>query len=198
MTHALRLPRRLLTVFAALLAIAAIAPAAAMATGYGSAGFGYTELAPKPETVNALVGLGVTPSPAPGNKPADSFRFPITNSFFSALINRQVRHSGGINLTAGDKVVTLRNFNVNTGWRPNVSGQVLLNGTFPFGTDPVKLLDLNFAGARISISGGYLRIGPVTGTLSKEAAGALSLDAVFGAPDLTGVELGKLTINRKL
>ncbi len=62
----------------------------------------------------------------------------------------------------------------------------------------MKLLNLDYAGARISIRGGYLRIGPVTGTLSAEAAGALSLPAVFGAPDLTGVELGKLTINRRL
>ncbi len=117
MTRALRLPRRLLVAFAALLAVVAIAPAAASAGG-----FGYTELAPKAETVSALVGLGVTPSPAPGNVPADSFRFPITNGFFSALFQRQIRHSGGINLTAGAgpaaKVVTLRNFNINTGRQP--------------------------------------------------------------------------------
>ena len=193
MTTALQVPRRMLLAFAALLVLAAMAPAAASASGSS-----YTELVPKTETVNALVGLGVTPSPAPGNMPADSFRFPITNSFLSAIVNRQIRHSGGINLTAGAKVVTLRNFNINTGRTPNVSGQVLLNGDLPFGAAPVKLLDLNFAGANIRINGGYLRIGPVTGTLSAEAAGALSLPAVFGAPNLTGAELGKLTINRKL
>jgi hypothetical protein len=192
-TTAVRLPRRLLLVVVAMFAVVAMAPATASATW--SKGGSFTELTPNAATVEALVGLGVTPSPAPGNNPADSFRFPITNSFASAIVNRQIRHKGGINLTAGDTVVTLRNFNINTGWKPNVTGQVLVNGTFPLGEAPIKLLNLSFKGTKVAFGGGYLRVGPVTGTLSSEAAGALTL--VFGAPDLTGVELGTLQINRK-
>lgn len=201
MTSALRLPRRMLLAFTALLAVAAMAPAAASASGYG-----YTELKLDPGTATALTtappaGFGLTPglvAPASlsGAGLLDGIRFPITNSFLSAIVNRQIRHSGGITLTGGGTTVTLKNYYINTGLRPNLSAEVSAAGAVNADFGRVPILKLSFAGTGVSLGGGFLRIGPVTGSLTSTAASALT--AAFGAPDLTGTVLGKATINRKL
>jgi hypothetical protein len=186
------IPRRLWLAAAAL--VAALALAASAGTQAASASTGsFTTLTPDAGTVSTLVGLGVTPSAAPGNRPEGSFNFPITNSFLNAIATKQIRHSGGLRLTSGATVVTLRNFTINTGLRPNVTGEILLNGS-SLGRD--TLLRADFSKARIWISGGYLRVGPVRGTLTSQASAALT--QVFGAPATTGLPLGNLQINRKL
>ena len=63
----------------------------------------------------------------------------------------------------------------------------------------MPILDLSFAQARIGLGGGALRIGPVGGSLTAVAAGAL--DAAFGLPAGTvppGLKLGDATVRYRL
>ena len=201
MTAALRLPRRMLVVIAALFAVAAMAPAAASASN-----FGYTELKLDPGTATALTsappaGFGLTPGLVgaaslsnPGNL-LDGIRFPITNTLFSTLVTRQIRHTGGITLTGGGTTVTLADYTINLGWNPTLTAVVTATGAVNASFGRVPILKLGFMGAGVNVGGGFLRIGPVTGRLTSTAASALT--AAFGAPDLTGTVLGKATVYRR-
>ena len=201
MTSVLRLPRRMLMVIAALCAIAAMAPAAASANG-----FGYTELKLDPGTATALTsappaGFGLTPGlvgtatlSTPGNL-LDGIRFPITNTLWNTIFTRQIRHSGGISLTGGGTTVTLTDYTINLGWNSTLTAVVTASGAVNASFGRVPILKLGYMGAGVSIGGGVLRIGPVTGRLTSTAASALT--AAFGAPDLTGTVLGKATVNRR-
>jgi hypothetical protein len=63
----------------------------------------------------------------------------------------------------------------------------------------VPILDLNFVPARIGLGGRALNIGPVGGSLTAVAAGAL--DAAFGLPTGTvpaGLKLGDATVRYRL
>lgn len=197
-----RRARRMLMVIAALLAVAAMAPAAASANG-----FGYTELKLDPGTATALTsappaGFGLTPGLVgaatlsnPGSL-LDGIRFPITNTLWNTLFTRQIRHTGGISLTGGGTTVTLTDYTINLGWNPTLTAVVSATGAVNASFGRVPILKLGFMGAGVNLGGGVLRIGPVTGRLTSTAASALT--AAFGAPDLTGTVLGKATVYRKL
>ena len=136
--------------------------------------------------------LGVAPAPiAPATATSTGeLAFPITNAPFGALLSGTIRHSGGIALTAGATTVKLENFNIDP-LRRQLTAVV---GGGP-GADPrARLL------ARpVGLGGGTLRLGPVAGSLTAVAAGAL--DGAFGLPAGTvppGLKLGDATVRYRL
>ncbi len=155
--------------------------------------YGATTLALDPGAVAALTGLGVAPAPvAPATAlPSGELAFPITNAPFAALLSGTIRHSGGISLTAGATTVKLENFSIDP-IRRQLTAQVN-------GGARVPILDLSFARTRIGLSGRTLNVGPVAGTLTTVAAGAL--DGAFGLPAGTvppGLKLGDATVRYRL
>lgn len=195
MTSAFRLPRRMLLAITALLAVAAMAPAAASANGWGAGQtYGSTALVLDPGTAAALTSLGVTPGIVPpAAAKADGINFPITNGLGSVLRTGTIRHSGGLTLTAGTTVVRLTDYWINLGSR-TLSANVSVDGGPNLGR--VAILDLNFRGAGLRLFPS-LRIGPVTATLTDAAAS--TLNSVFGTTALsTATVLGKATVKYRL
>ena len=171
--------------------LVALAVASAPASAHGNRG-SYTSLKLDPGAVTALTGLGVAPAPiAPARAlAADELAFPITNSASNALRTGVIRHSGGISLTAGQTTVALTDFDIDVAKRRLTA---LVGGA------RVPILALDFSRARIRLGFGTLRIGPVGGALTPEAAGALN--SAFGLPAGTvpaGLELGDATVRYQL
>ena len=174
------------------LALAVLAIAASPAAAHHKKGYGATTLKLDPGAVAALTGLGVAPAPiAPARAlAADELAFPITNSFKNAVRTGKIRHSGGISLTAGSTTVRLTDFVIDP-----LRGQL----TALVGGARVPILSLDFSRANVSFRWGTLRLGPVGGSLTAAAAGALN--AAFGLPAGTvpaGLKLGDATVNDKL
>lgn len=172
----------------ALTGLALAGPAAAKGQGeYGS-----TALALDPAAVEALTGLGVTPAPiAPARANSDGeLVFPIVNRFSNVVRTGLIKHSGGISLTAGATTVELREF-----WIDPLRREL----TALVGSARVPILDLDFSRADLSLRRGKLRLGPVGGSLTAVAAGAL--DSAFGLPAGTvpaGLKLGDATVRLRL
>jgi hypothetical protein len=172
-------------------AVRANPPAAARSANARS--YGATTLKLDPGAVAALTGLGVAPAPiAPATAlPSGELSFSIANPPFAALLSGAIRHTGGISLTAGTTTVKLENFIIDPLRRQ-------LTATVNGGAR-VPVLDLNFAQARIGLGGRALNIGPVGGSLTAVAAGAL--DGAFGLPAGTvppGLKLGDATVRYRL
>ena len=191
-------PRTVCSLVAALAALALLAGPATADGRHGKdrrhhhgSSNGATTLKLDPAAVAALTGLGVAPAPIQPARAlaADELSFPIVNRFKSALRSGVVRHSGGISLTAGSTRVELRDFDI------DVDEQVL---TAIVGGSRVPILDLDFSSARVSFDRGGLTVGPVAGSLTAVAAGAL--DGAFGLPSGTvpaGLTLGDATVRYK-
>ena len=189
----LSLPRPRLTapVLLAVLALLAVAAAPAIA-GDRHSRYGATTLKLDSGAIGALTELGVTPAPiAPARAlAADELSFPIVNSLGNALRTGQIRHSGGISLTAGGTTVELTQFNIDP-LRRQLTARV--------GDARVPILSLDFSHARLSVKWGSFRLGPVGGSLTDVAAGALN--SAFGLPAGTvpaGLELGGATVRFRL
>jgi hypothetical protein len=150
-------------------------------------GFGATTLVLDPGAASALTSLGVTAGVvAPATAGPEGLAFPITNSPLSALLGRQIRHSGGISLTAGATTVTLTDFFINLDRRPDLTARIN-------GGDRASILDLSLQGATLRLHPG-LTLGPVTATLTQGAADALN--AAFGVTAFSkGLTLGQATIS---
>ena len=185
MTH---LTRSLLAVaIAALTALALAGPAAAHDRTYGA-----TTLTLDPGAVAALTSLGVAPAPI---KPASARRngdlaFPIVNRVSNVFRTGQIKHTGGISLTAGTTTVALTHF-----WIDPARQQL----TALVGGARVPILSLDFSHARLSARWGNLTLGPVAGSLTPVAASAL--DGAFGLPAGTvppGLKLGDATVRYRL
>ena len=186
-------PRLRLTVplLLAVLALLAVTAAPAMA-GDRHSRYGATTLELDPGAVAALTGLGVAPAPIAPARALDSgeLSFPIVNSLGNALRTGQIRHSGGISLTAGGTTVELTNFNIDP-LRRQLTARV--------GDARVPILSLDFSHARLSVKWGSFRLGPVGGSLTDVAAGALN--SAFGLPAGTvpaGLKLGDATVRYRL
>jgi hypothetical protein len=129
---------------------------------------GYTQVAVAPAVYDLVVSAGITPAPIGGAsafayKGTLAARFPITGYRLSGL---QIRHSGGISLTAGAATIGLSDFNIDLA-RLRVSGVV--SGT----VGDVGRVDL----FKIRLSD-RPDLGLVRLTLTSTAAGALN--ATFG------------------
>ncbi len=154
--------------------------------------YGATTLKLDPGAVAALTGLGVAPAPiAPAQvTSAGELAFGILTPPLGALFSGSIRHSGGIAFTAGATTVRLESFTIDP-LRRQLTASV--------GGTRVAILTLDFSRARIAFGGGALRLGPVGGTLTAAAAGALN--QAFGLPAGTvpaGLKLGDATIRYRL
>jgi hypothetical protein len=191
MSLSFRRPRLTLGLLVAALALL-VAASPAAARGGGSDGrYGATTLALDPGAAAALTDLGVSVAPvAPASAGDAGISFPITNPFRGALRTLKIKHSGGLALTAGDTTVELTDFNIDP-LRRQLTADV--------GGSRVPILDLDFSDARVRFRYLSLRIGPVSGTLTDTAAGALN--GAFGLPAGTvpaGLKLGDATVNYRL
>ena len=145
--------------------VAAGATPASAATRQSS---GYTQVVVAPAVYDLITGAGIAPAPLDGAaaypfKGTLAANFPITGFSLRGL---QLRHSGGISLSAGAATIELRNFNIDLG-RGRVSGDV--QGTVG-NVGRVDLFKIRFTD--------NFGLGVVKLTLTAAAAGALN--ATFG------------------
>jgi hypothetical protein len=175
-------------------AFAAMSPPAGAhrATPASDRSTGATTLTLDPAAVAALTGLGVTPSPiAPARATAaGALAFPIVNSLADSLRTGQIRHNGGIALSAGTTTVALTDFVIEP-----LRGRL----TALVGGARVPVLTLDLSRARLSLSRGAIELGPVAGRLTDVAAGAIN--QAFGLPLGTvpaGLKLGDATVRYRL
>lgn len=144
------------------------APAEAASAKRSATKVGYTRVAVAPAVYDLIGSAGITPAPVGGAK-AGAFKgtlaakFPITGYRLRGL---SIRHSGGLNLSAGAATITVSNFNIDLA-RLRVSGTV--NGTVG-NVGRVDLFKVRFSDRR--------DLGAVKLTLTKTAADALN--ATFG------------------
>ncbi len=154
---------------------------------------GRTDLALDPAAGAALASLGVTPGlvgDAAAN-PDGSFGFPITGGkVAAATLAGDVRHSGGISLTAGGTRVELTNFDIDTAERTlsaNVTGVA----------GKVAILSLDLSAIQRTDGDGTVTVADVPARLTKASADALN--AAFGVTAFTeGLQLGVATIRGEL
>ncbi|MGB0100450.1 MAG: hypothetical protein WBP61_09235 [Nocardioides sp.] len=129
---------------------------------------GYTQVVVAPDVYDLVVSAGITPAPLAGAtafayKDTLAARFPISGYRLSRL---QIRHSGGISLTADPATISLSKLNIDLA-RLRVSGVVA--GTVG-DVGRVDLFKIRFSDNR--------RLGLVRLTLTDTAAGALN--STFG------------------
>ncbi len=183
--------RRLVLPLLAALALFALVPAAASAhhgkTTRAVVVGGGTTLALDPGAAGALESLGVAAAPiAPAKATREGLRFPITIGLVNAkTLAGQIRHSGGISLTAGSTRVELRRFWINIDADPDLTARV--------GDARVSILELDLSQAKITRQGLRVKIANVGATLTKAAADALN--GAFGVSAFTeGLKLGTATV----
>lgn len=160
-------------------AVALAAPAAAPAKSQRSAAvLGVTSL----EVTAPLGALGLSAAPIrPATASGATFRFSIATKFKKAERSGRILHTGGITLSGGGKTLQLRNFLIRLD-KGDLTAEVARGVRVPIVTLEIPPGTVLRRGA----------VGPVVARLTPEAAGALT--ATFGAPDLTGAELGRATI----
>ena len=155
------------------------APAAAPAKRGKDRAQGTTSL----EVTAPLSSLGLSAAPLrPATADGATFAFPIVTPLKKAQRSGRIAHTGGIVLSAGGKSLRLRNFLVRLD-KGDLTAEVNGGSRVPIVTLEVP------AGAEL----GRDPVGPIVARLTPQAAGALT--QTFGAPDLTGVELGKATVD---
>jgi len=153
---------------------------------------GRTDLALDPAAGAALASLGVTPGliGATAN-PDGSFGFPITGGKVNAeTLAGDVRHSGGISLTAGATRVELTNFDIDTAERTLSANVTGIPGK-------VAILSLDLSAIRRTDGEDTVTVANVPARLTKPAADALN--AAFGVTAFAeGLQLGVATIRGEL
>ncbi|MFO6454144.1 MULTISPECIES: hypothetical protein [unclassified Aeromicrobium] len=162
----------------AILALMTVVLALGMATALGTPAqaaskhthqkVGYTQVVVSPPVYDLIAGAGITPAPTAGAKAFAykgtlAARFPITGYRLKGL---QIRHSGGLNLSAGAATITVSDFTIDLA-RLRVSGKV--TGTIG-DVGRVDLFKIRRSDRR--------DLGAVRLTLTDTAAGALN--ATFG------------------
>jgi hypothetical protein len=149
---------------------------------------GQTDLAIDPATADALVGAGITPTPAaPATASGLTFSFPITpGSEASAdLALGSIRHTGGITLTRGSTAVTLSDFDIRLDATPSLLAK-------PNGGAPAEIIDLDLSNPQVASGTGTLTVGGVGVKLS--TTGADAINAAFGLNLPAGTPLGVATV----
>lgn len=158
----------LLTVVLALGMATALGAPAQAASKHTGKKVGYTQVVVAPPVYDLIAGAGITPAPTAGAKAFAykgtlAARFPITGYRLKGL---QIRHSGGLSLTAGASTITVSDFTIDLS-RLRVSGKV--TGTIG-DVGRVDLFKIRRSDRR--------DLGAVRLTLTDTAAGALN--ATFG------------------
>jgi len=151
---------------------------------------GATTLALDPGAASALQSLGVTASPVdPASAGADGLSFPITKGRVDAKsLAGFVNHSGGIALRKGATRVELTSFRITIDDAPDLSA--VLGGT------RTEILSLDLSGAKTTIAGRDVTVGPVSAKLTKGAADALN-GAFATTAFREGLVLGAATLRAR-
>lgn len=172
--------RRTVLSLAAALALSAAAGAAIASPTVTTLG-GDTQVALSSTFVDALVALGVAPSPSfPARLRDGTAAFPIpTGEIDLSTVKGEIAHNGGLNLDAGGTRVNVSGFQVDTtGEAPVITGLVKVNDSL---VGRITVFDLQLTSAPIVRRYhlyGTLQLKDVGVTLSAEAAAALN--DVFG------------------
>ena len=154
---------------------------------------GITVVHPDPVFLGAAESLGVEVAPLKGR----SLRFPIiAGSLDLESAAGEILHSNGISLSAGETVVELRNFAIDTANEagPILTGLVVVNESV---VGRVPLFDLGLPELSLPLEPryriGFLSLRGVDLTLTDAAAGALN--AIFGVSDFAeGLPIGEASV----
>lgn len=143
---------------------------------------GATTVTLNQDTIGAVIGLGLTPAPVkPGvlGMSGDDLQasFPIVGNLKGGVI----KHTGGLSLSTDETVLELTNYHIDLRDAENL----VLTAIATVNDDEVGRITLFDLGAAASQSGCA-----ATASLSLDAQAAGALTAVFGAPNLTGVDFG--------
>lgn len=188
-------PTRAVRIWLAAVVLAASGAAQSAPTVSTLAGDTRVELSPT--FISALDSLGVSPSISrPARLRGDTAVFPIpTGEIDLGTLKGEIAHNGGINLKAGDLVVNLSSFVIDTtGDAPVLTGIVKINDSI---VGRLHLFDLALtSGPDVTKRKvfGSLRLQDVSVTLSAEAAAALN--DVFGVTAFTqGILIGNARLS---
>jgi hypothetical protein len=136
---------------------------------------GSTQVTLDPGAATALQSLGVGVAPTGPAKALKSgaLAFPVTRGeLVPATLAGQIRHSGGLRLSAGKSSLTVDRFRINLDSSPDLSARVNRQRF-----DRIELFDLDLSGLATASKGSRLEVSGVTLRLS--AAGAAALNATF-------------------
>jgi hypothetical protein len=121
----------------------------------------------------------------PSEVEAGSVTFPVTGGAIDlATASGNILHSGGLTLNAGETVVSLQSFIIDTTGKPMITGLVVVNGKL---LGRIPLFDLTLPAGfslPLHLNENRLILKGVGVTLDAQAAGAL--DAVFKVSAFTG------------
>jgi hypothetical protein len=160
-------------------------------------GYGDTSVKLDPIFVGALTSLKVTPSPIGSSRIKDGVAyFPVSDGDFDfATAKGEISHRGGLALTAGNTVVELADFLIDTsGAAPVLTGKVIVNDSF---VARIPLFDLTLPALTLPLAAprgwGQLKVPGVKVTLNAGAAAALN--SVFNVTAFAGgTPIGEATV----
>ena len=155
---------------------------------------GATEVSLDAGAAAALQTLGVAVAPtgkAYATK-SGAIRFPITRGQVDAeTLAGQIRHAGGLKLSAGKTALVLDRYHINIDTNPDLSARV--NRTGP---DRIELFDVDTSGLSVGTEKGRTVLSGVKLTLSDTAAAALN--ATFGVDAFgEGLAIADATVRTK-
>jgi hypothetical protein len=182
---------RSIALVAALAGVVVAAPMAQASDEQLKVKGGKTALNVSPGAAGALDSLGVAASPI-GSADARGarFAFPITRGKLDAdTLAGQIRHSGGIRLSAGSKHLDLRRFFINIDSKPNLTAKV--------GDARVSILRLDLSAAKVRKRERWVVVKNVVARLTGTAATALN--DTFEVDAFTrGLELGRAKVRARV
>jgi hypothetical protein len=156
---------------------------------------GATTVTLDPAATEALESLGVEVSPVrPAYAGKGGISFPITLGLVDTdTLAGQIRHAGGLKLSAGDTSVYLTRFFIDIDDTPSLSGLV---GVGAKGTTRADLFDLDLSGLKVDAGKRCIALSGVT--LKLTAGGAEALNTAFGVTAFTpGLTIGTATVQAR-
>ena len=148
-----------------------------------------------PGAADALESLGVSVSPVrPASAGKEGIGFPITFGLVSSdTLEGQVRHVGGLKLSAGDTKVYLTRFFIDLDDTPTLSGIV---GVGQKSGDRAELFTLDLTGLKVEPGTRSIALSGVT--LKLTAGAAAALNGAFGTTAFTeGLVVGTATVRAR-
>ncbi len=156
---------------------------------------GATTVALDPAAARALESLGVTVSPVrPAYAGKSGISFPITLGLVSSdTLEGQIRHAGGLKLSAGDTKVYLTRYFIDIDEEPSLSGIV---GVGQKSGDRAELFTLDLANLKVEPGTNSIKLSGIT--LKLTAGAAAALNGAFGVTAFTeGLVIGTATVHAR-
>jgi hypothetical protein len=156
---------------------------------------GATTVALDPGAAEALDSLGVSVSPVrPASAGKSGISFPITFGLVSSdTLEGQIRHVGGLKLSAGDTSVYLTRFFIDIDDEPSLSGIV---GVGQKSGDRAELFTLDLSGLKVEPGKRSIKLSGVG--LKLTAGAAEALNGAFGVTAFTeGLTVGTATVQAR-